>query len=191
MRGHREEPPDALHAALQNSTAGFTNADLSMAWLNTGIPRSDTAITTSGMVHRLGPVGDINPCKAAESGTEPERDAQNRLQWPRHLPPPGSGRTDIRHRRQASGRLVALHRQRATTAHRLGQPLQYRDRSLPAQAAVGDALAIDQRAPVHRILAATDQVAFHHDADDPPLAAFQLRGDVLDHGRLVVRVLAA
>jgi len=45
MRGHREERPKALHAALQNSARRFINVDFRAFLLNTDIHRSDTGIT--------------------------------------------------------------------------------------------------------------------------------------------------
>src|SRR6185436_1537133 len=75
--------------------------------------------------------------------------------------------------------------------HRFGQPLQHSDRCRPVDAAVGDALAVDERAARRQVLAPGDQVALDHDAGDAPLPGFDLLCDVARHGRLILRTLAA
>src|SRR5262249_35356560 len=61
----------------------------------------------------------------------------------------------------------------------------------PVDAAVGDALPIGQRNAGDNVLAASDQVALDHDADDAPIAVCYLAGDVSCDARLVLRHLAA
>ncbi|KAG1087895.1 hypothetical protein G6F40_013611 [Rhizopus arrhizus] len=78
-----------------------------------------------------------------------------------------------------------------TGAHGRSQSLQHRHSGLPDDAAIGDALPVAQRLALHQFLTATAQMALDHHTDAALFAVFQLNGDVLDHLRLVVRVLQA
>src|SRR5690606_16498843 len=82
-----------------------------------------------------------------------------------------------------SGRARRRLRQPLPHTHGLREPLEHLDRLVPADAAVGDALAVRQRTAAE-ILAAGDEVALDHHADDPRLARFDLRGDGVDDLRL-------
>src|SRR5882672_3720988 len=76
-------------------------------------------------------------------------------------------------------------------AHRLGKALEQLHALFPAEARIGDGLAIRQRLAWHQVLAPRDQVALHHQSDDSSLAAFELLGNVLDHADLVLVFLLA
>src|SRR6185437_3658708 len=82
-------------------------------------------------------------------------------------------------------------RDAAALAYRLRQPLQHLHRAVPADATIGDALPIAQRLSWPQFLPAAEQMAFHHHAENAPLAGGYPRGKILDHRRLVLRVLAA
>src|SRR5262249_801351 len=78
-------------------------------------------------------------------------------------PPPG-GRGGHRAGRPAGARrgVSGL----SAGPHRRGQLPQQRLRGLPADAGIGDALAVAQRARVHQVLAALHQEALGHHAED-------------------------
>src|SRR5262245_29197749 len=62
--------------------------------------------------------------------------------------------------------------------HPFGESRQHLCRIVPADAAVGDALAVLERLAGDDLLPPLDQVRFHHHADDALLTAGELRGDV-------------
>ena len=84
-----------------------------------------------------------------------------------------------------------LARRSPAGAHRRRELVQDRHRHLPAQAGVGDALAVDQARRVGEILTALDEEALHQHADDAALAPADLRRDVPRHLRLAAIVLLA
>jgi len=73
----------------------------------------------------------------------------------------------------------------------VGENVQRLYRGFPVDAAVGDALAVDQRLARHDILTARDQVTLHHDAGDAGLAVGYLAGDICSDERLVLGLFAA
>src|SRR2546427_9492621 len=80
---------------------------------------------------------------------------------------------------------------RSPGAHGPRELGEHRDRHLPAHAGVGDALAVAQRGWVAQLLAAVDEKALHHDAEDRSLAVRDLLGDVVRGERLTAIVLVA
>ena len=62
--------------------------------------------------------------------------------------------------------------------HPLGKRLQHREALIPADAAIGHALAVGERLARAQILASGHQMAFNHDAEDAAVARSQLLGDV-------------
>ena len=96
------------------------------------------------------------------------------------------------------GRLMGMHESKCyeesqfdKSRHGLREAREHVHRLFPADAAIGDALAVDQRLARDHGLLSGDEVAFHHHADDAGLTRFHLRGDVFDDLGLVVGVLAA
>src|SRR5258706_15204272 len=63
-------------------------------------------------------------------------------------------------------------------AHGFGEVLEQRHAVLPADAGVGDALAVYERLPRHEILASRLEVRFHHEADDAIFAGGDLARDL-------------
>src|SRR6267154_182554 len=59
-------------------------------------------------------------------------------------------------------------------AHRLGEILEQRHAVLPADAGIGDALAVYERLSRNEILASRLEVRFHHEADDAVFAGGNL-----------------
>src|SRR5438093_7290856 len=80
---------------------------------------------------------------------------------------------------------------RSPGAHGPRELGEHRDRHLPAHAGVGDALAVAQRGWVGQLLAAVDEKALHHHAEDCGLAVGDLLGDVAPGDRLAAVVLVA
>src|SRR5258707_2808416 len=72
-----------------------------------------------------------------------------------------------------------------------GETFQHSDAFVPADARIGDALAVRQRAAFLQILAAGDQMRFHHHADNPFVARSNLAADVRAHRNLVLVLLRA
>ena len=79
----------------------------------------------------------------------------------------------------------------ASGAHRLRQLGEQSAGFVPADAGVGDALAVDQFAAGDELLRSGDQIAFKHHADDAAIAGGDLRGDIAADGGLAGVVLAA
>src|SRR5262245_41696448 len=77
----------------------------------------------------------------------------------------------------------------AARAYTLGQLVEDGHRRIPAQARVGDALAINEVVAIDEVLTAVDEEALHHHADDASLALGELGGDLADHQRLAAMVL--
>src|SRR5690606_5894711 len=73
--------------------------------------------------------------------------------------------------------------------HLFGEALQRRDSGVPVDTAIGDGLAIDQFLAGDEVLAAGDEVGFHHDADDAAVAGGELGADIGKDQRLVFRLL--
>src|SRR5258708_19627738 len=59
-------------------------------------------------------------------------------------------------------------------AHRLGEILEQRHAVLPADAGIGDALAVYERLSRTEVLAPRLEIPFHHHADDPLFAGAHL-----------------
>src|SRR5688572_7327499 len=78
--------------------------------------------------------------------------------------------------------------------HRLAQGLQHADRVVPADAGIGDALAVFERGRVVlagvELLHAAVQVALDHHPEDATRAAGDLCGDVARHVDLALMLLA-
>src|SRR5690606_2745119 len=68
MRGHREEPRNALHAALQNSTVGFNFAADTPNLLNRRFQRIDTGISEKHGLTRRSALGVGRFRRAVEKG---------------------------------------------------------------------------------------------------------------------------
>ena len=68
----------------------------------------------------------------------------------------------------------------------VGQPVQRLHGGLPVDAAVGNALAVDERLARYDILPARDQVALHHDAGNARFATGYLPGDIGSNQWLVL-----
>src|SRR5215472_17594770 len=79
----------------------------------------------------------------------------------------------------------------AAAPNGVGQLAQDRDGRVPAYAGVGDAHAVGERLAGQQILAAGVDMAFDHRADDPILAARDLRGDIARHLELPFVLLLA
>lgn len=62
---------------------------------------------------------------------------------------------------------------------------------VPADAGVGDALAVDELFAGDKLLTSGDQVAFEHNAHDASVAAGDLAGDVAADGGLLGVILVA
>src|SRR4051812_9765014 len=77
----------------------------------------------------------------------------------------------------------------APRLHALRQRLEQSDGGLPAEAWVGHALPEAQLFPRLEVLAAFHQVRLHHDAENPPLTATELAGDVAGHVHLPLVLL--
>jgi iron complex outermembrane receptor protein len=88
-----------------------------------------------------------------------------------------------------AGRLRVL--AQAALAYRGGQALEHVEARFPVDAAVRDRLAVAQFLARDQVLAAADQVRFHHHADDAVVAVRDLLRDVGAHRDLVFRLLAA
>src|SRR3546814_575356 len=108
------------------------------------------------------------------------------------LRPPRSTRTDTLFPYTTLFRSICrLRTQLTTIPDRLRQTFQHLHRSVPIYATVGNALAVGQRLPGHHVLAPTDQIAFHHDAEYPLVARFHLLCYVIQYQRLVSVVFIA
>src|SRR6218665_1209075 len=83
----------------------------------------------------------------------------------------------------------------ARGANRRAQHLQHLDRIVPAEAGVGDALAVRELGRIvlagAELLRAVDQMALDHDAEDLLAAGLDLRGDVACHVELALVLLSA
>src|SRR5882724_11983249 len=71
------------------------------------------------------------------------------------------------------------------------QLAQHRNRRLPAEARVGDGLAVDQLLGIAQLLATLGDEGFDHHADDPALSLSDLLRDLPRHHGLAAMVLAA
>ncbi len=81
----------------------------------------------------------------------------------------------------------ALRRARTAAASSVEQRVGFG----PVDAAVGDALAVDERLAGDELLRAGDEIALDHDADDVAIAGGDLRGDVVADDGLAAIILAA
>ena len=71
----------------------------------------------------------------------------------------------------------------STGTHRRSQFTEKRQRLIPTDAGVCDALSVGQWFALLQFLCAANQIAFDHRTDDSPLAAGNLCGDIVaDHG---------
>src|SRR6266550_4663314 len=84
-----------------------------------------------------------------------------------------------------------LSARRPSSAHRCGEFLQHGDGPLPADAGVGDRLAVDELLRVLEVLPAIGDERLDHDPDDAALALRDLGGDLAGDGGLPQIVLAA
>ena len=79
----------------------------------------------------------------------------------------------------------------AAGAHRLSEFGEQSAGFIPADAGVGDALAVDQFTAGDELLRSGDEIAFEHDADDAAIAGGDLSGDIAADGGLAGVVFAA
>lgn len=72
----------------------------------------------------------------------------------------------------------------ASGTHSLGQFCEQKPSFVPADAGIGDALAVDQLAAGNEFLRARDQIAFEHHADDAAISRGDLARDIAADSRL-------
>src|SRR5258708_21600912 len=89
------------------------------------------------------------------------------------------------------GRLVLGFEQlHATLAHGLGKGIEQFAAVFPADAGVGNALAVDERLARHQVLAAGFEMAFEHDTEYAVLPRGELTRDILTNFHLILRIFA-
>src|SRR5262249_34791730 len=80
---------------------------------------------------------------------------------------------------------------RAASLHGLRQPLEHEHRRVPVDACIRDALAVHEWPATNEVLTSRNEVALDHHAADARLTRFELPGDRVEHGWLILIALAA
>src|SRR6185436_14982277 len=86
--------------------------------------------------------------------------------------------------------LLGFHQLDTPPAHAIGERLEQLLAVLPADAAIGDALPVDERLTRHEILPPGFQVTLDHDAENAVLAGGELARDIGADLDLLLRILA-